>query len=358
MADGIRPCIREDFAQITNLYNKIFLRKKSGRSGNLQQYLEQAYLENPWASERFPSLVSEKGGKIDGFLGVIPQKMQFRGSQITTAVSSGLMVAKDHSGKRNPITGVSLLRRFLQGDQDLSLTDTANEITRKIWTGSGGSIAHPYSYTWIRLLKPLNACLDIGLKSDNLKRILSPLLKVGDAVLRRLPPVKPNPTDCEITDITVSKLLELNQQVPRRALMPDYDLKSLTWLVEMAEQSETEGPLIKRMVRSQSGTVLGWFVYYRSRNATGRVLQLVGLGNSFEPVLDSLIHDASKHGLNALWGRTEPGQNKLLTNKHCVFKGTPWVLVHSQQQEIVDAFQRADALFTGFDGEHWMKTNA
>jgi len=358
MADGIRPCIRKDFMQITNLHQEMFRSKQQHDSGNLHRYLEQAYLDNPWTSQSIPSLVSEKAGKIDGFLGVIPQKMQFRGSQITTAVSSALMVAKDRAGKRNPITGVSLLRRFLRGDQDLSLTDTANDVTRKIWTASGGSIAHPYCYTWMRPLKPLKMFLDIGLKSDKLVRMMSPVLGIGDAVLRRMPPVRPQPSDCEITDINVRELLELNQQAPRRAIMPDYDLESLTWLVQMAEQSETEGPLTKRLVRSQTGKVLGWFVYYRSRNATGRVLQLVGHPNSFEPVLDSLFHDASQHGLAALWGRTEPGQNRLLTKKHCVFRGTPWVLVHSKQQEIVESFQRADALFTGFDGEHWMKTNA
>ena len=358
MADGIRPCVREDFAQITHLYQEVFQTQQTHDRDDYQRYLEQANLDNPWVSASIPTLVSEKAGNIDGFLGVIPQRMQFRGSQIRTAVCSALMVEKNQSGQRNPITGVSLLRRFLQGDQDLSLTDTANDITRKIWTGSGGSIAHPYCYTWLRPLKPLKMLMDVGLESDRLVRMMSPLLGMGDAVLRRMPPVKPKPNDCEVIDISLQELLDLNQQAPRRAIMPDHDLESLSWLVQMAEQSETEGPLTRRLVRSRTGKILGWFVYYRSRNATGRVLQLVELGNSFEPLFDSLLHDASQHGLSALWGRAEPGQNKLLTRKRCLFRGTPWVLVHSQQQEIVDCFQRADALFTGFDGEQWMKTNA
>ena len=358
MTDGIRVCRRSDFEQITDLYRATFTDSNASHSSTLQQYLEQVYLDNPWASDIAASLVSEKSGRIDGYLGVIPQKLQFRGKQITMAVSSALMVAQDDSGNRNPITGVGLLRKFLNGQQDLSLTDTANDVTCRIWTASGGSIAHPYCYTWIRPLKPLTAGADVLLKNGMLQSMLRPLLGLCDSVLRRVPPIKPQPVDCEVVDISTAELRALQQQVTNRAIMPVRDQTCLDWLVEMAEQSEQEGPLAKCAVRSKAGKDLGWFVYYRSRNATGRVLQLVGLGSSYETVLDCLIHDASKHGLSAIWGRTEPGKNTVLAKRHCVFKGAPWVLVHSKNREIIDSFLQADALFTGFEGEHWMKTNA
>ena len=143
MTDGIRVCQRSDFEQIADLYRSTFADSTASRSSTLQKYLEQVYLGNPWATEIASPLVSEKSGRIDGFLGVIPQKLQFRGEQINMAVSSALMVVQDESGNRNPITGVGLLRKFLDGKQDLSLTDTANDVTCRIWTASGGSIAHP-----------------------------------------------------------------------------------------------------------------------------------------------------------------------------------------------------------------------
>ncbi len=357
MTDGIRVCQRSDFEQIADLYRSTFADSTASRSSTLQKYLEQVYLGNPWATEIASPLVSEKSGRIDGFLGVIPQKLQFRGEQITMAVSSALMVVQDESGNRNPITGVGLLRKFLDGKQDLSLTDTANDVTCRIWTASGGSIAHPYCYTWLRPLKPLTTCADVLLGSGRLQFLLNPLLSLCDAVLKRMPPIKPQPVDCEVVEISTAELLTLQQRVKNRAVLPCHDLSSMEWLVEMAEQSEEEGPLAKCVVRSK-GVDLGWFVYYRSRNAVGRVLQLVGFGNSYENVLDCLLQDASQHGVAALWGRTEPGKNTTLTKRRCVFKGAPWVLVHSKNRELIDAFQQADALFTGFEGEHWMKTNA
>lgn len=357
MTDGIRVCRRSDFEQIAELYRSTFTSSPASQSSKLQQYLEQVYLDNPWADEIAAPLVSEKSGRIDGYLGVIPQKMQFRGEQIRMAVSSALMVAQDEAGNRNPITGVSLLRRFLDGKQDLSLTDTANDVTCRIWTASGGSIAHPYCYTWLRPLKPLTTCADLLSRSGRFQFLLKPLLGLCDTVLKRMPPIKPKPVDCEVVEISTSELLTLQQRIRNRAILPCHDLTSMDWLVQMAEQSEDEGPLAKCAVRSR-GVDLGWFVYYRNRNAVGRVLQLVGFGNSYEAVLDCLLQDASQHGVAALWGRAEPGKNVALTKRRCVFRGMPWVLVHSRERQIVDAFQQADALVTGFEGEHWMKTNA
>jgi len=357
MTDGIRVCQRSDFEEIADLYRSTFQNSAVSQSSTLQQYLEQVYLDNPWATEIASPLVSQKSGRIDGFLGVVPQKLHFQGEQITMAASSALMVAQDEAGNRNPITGVGLLRTFLDGKQDLSLTDTANDITCRIWTASGGSIAHPYCYTWLRPLKPLATCADVLLGSGRLQSLVSPLLSLCDSVLKRMPPIKPQSVDCEVVEISTMELLKLQQRVKNRAVLPCHDLSSMEWLIEMAEQSDEEGPLAKCVVRSK-GVELGWFVYYRSRNAVGRVLQLVGFGNSYDAVLDCLIHDASQHGVAALWGRTEPGKNTTLTSRRCVFKGAPWVLVHSKRQEIIEAFQKADALFTGFEGEHWMKTNA
>ena len=358
MTDGIRSCRREDFEQITALYQSTFTKSGSNDGGRLQRYLERVYLDSPRPVEGYSSLVSEKAGRVDGYLGIIPHKMQFRGEEITTAVSSALMVAQDPSGYRNPITGIGLLRRYLDGPQDLSFTDTANDITCGLWTALGGSIAHPYCYTWVRPLKPLTTCVDVLRKSGMLRKFIRPVGLCGDSILRHLPPLKPKPVVCEVVEITTEQVLELQQQVKGRDMVPAHDHVSLDWRIQMAEQSEGEGPLAKCVVRSNKGVDLGWFVYYRSRNAVGRVLQLVSIGNAYEVVLDCLLHDASQHGLAALSGRAEPGQNKALTQRYCVFKGAPWVLISSKKTEIIAAFLRGDVLFTGFEGEHWMKTNA
>ena len=130
--EGIRPCTDNDFAQVTRLFQQAFPKNLKLFGNDLENHFEKIYLNNPWADDKYQSLVFERNGEVDGFIGIIPRKMRFRGRPITAAVSSMLMVKPDASGNRNPLTGISLMRRFLSGPQDLSLTDTANDTTRPI----------------------------------------------------------------------------------------------------------------------------------------------------------------------------------------------------------------------------------
>ena len=353
---GIRSCRRGDLPQVTEMYRQVFCEGEPTSDDSWRSYLEQVYFDNPWADDEFPSLVAEQNGVISGFLGVIPKWMQYRGETIRVAVSSALMVRIEDSGKRNPITGVSLLRRFLDGEQDLSLTDTANEVTRGIWTSCGGSIAFPYSYSWIRPLRPLNSYLEMSVSSSLLRGIVKPICSFADSILRHLPPLKPSQPGCRVKEIDTARLLELLTALPPRALMPQYDLASLEWLLAMAAGND-EGELAKRVVESADGKALGWFVHYHNRNGFGRVLQVAAFPRSMETVLDGLIDDARQAGVAALWGRTEPLHAMLLTQRHCLFQARPWVLVHSSRPEIIHSFQNADAFFSGLDGELWMKFN-
>lgn len=74
-------------------------------------------------------------GRILGFLGVMPRPMLFNGQLIKAAPSSQFIVAPESRS-----VGVMLLRAFFEGPQDLSLTDEANSISRKLWEKIGGTI--------------------------------------------------------------------------------------------------------------------------------------------------------------------------------------------------------------------------
>jgi hypothetical protein len=355
--NGIRPCERSDFPQVSKLYHQTFKPDQSFDNG-WSDYFQHAFLDNPWVDRRFPSLVFEQDGAVVGFLGVVPRPMLFHGRPITVAVSCALMVQTDNSGKRNPLIGISLMKRFLSGEQNLSVTDTANDITRRLWTSLGGAIAYPYSYAWMRPIRPLKTCLDIMVDSPLLKGLATPAVRLGDSLLSRLPGFKPAVSSSVAKDIDAAELIELTNSLPDYAIKPDYDVNSLEWLIMMAEQSETEGVLVRRKVESGAGRALGCYVYYRNRSGIGRVLQLSAYPQSMDAVLDCLIHEASEQGLAALRGRTDSSQVYLMHKRRCVFQGHSWFLVHSSNQELISAFQNADALFSGFDGERWMKMNA
>src|SRR5262249_60171977 len=77
--------------------------------------------------------------------------MLLHGRPIRAATSMHFMV---EPGSRSTLAGVQLLKTFFSGPQDLSLTDTAGAVGRKIWEGIGGDTALAYSINWTRLLRP------------------------------------------------------------------------------------------------------------------------------------------------------------------------------------------------------------
>jgi hypothetical protein len=73
--------------------------------------------------------------------------MSFRGKPIRAAIGSSFMV---ENAKDNPFAGAALLKAFLSGPQELSITDSANSISEALMKKLGGQ------------LLPLRACNGCG----------------------------------------------------------------------------------------------------------------------------------------------------------------------------------------------------
>ena len=57
--------------------------------------------------------------------------------------------------QRNPLVGAKLLRSALNGSHDLSISESANPLSLKMWEKSGGATLPPLSLSWMRILKPV-----------------------------------------------------------------------------------------------------------------------------------------------------------------------------------------------------------
>src|SRR5262245_30731790 len=140
----IRPFVRDDIPQVADLHRRVFgvgaKPYQQPISSKLLQsyadYFEDIFFRNPWYDEALPSLVHEEpSGKITGFLGIMPRRMSFNRRQITLSLSSQFIVDPD---SRSGLAGVQLLKTHLGGRSDFTLTDEANNISRKLWEGLGG----------------------------------------------------------------------------------------------------------------------------------------------------------------------------------------------------------------------------
>ncbi|HKQ75624.1 MAG TPA: hypothetical protein VJ810_18140 [Blastocatellia bacterium] len=322
----------------------------------LPDYFEQVFFHCPSPDEELSPLVyQESDGRIVGFLGVASRRMMLRDRPIRMAVSFHFMV---ESESRSTMAGVQLLRTFFSGPQDLSLTDGAGHIGRKVWEGVGGATAFLYSQFWTRILKPTQHIADLFGRRKilaPLARALSPLCYVADKAVRRaLPRYFPEaPTQYSEEELDVETLLHYLPQFSKTcALWPVYDDCSLRWLLAHADRMKHLGDFKKVLVRDSHGDIAGWFMYYLKPGGTSVVFQFVARKNATNEILDHLFNHASRHGSVAITGRLHPRYMHELSEKLCYFhRRGSWVLVHSNIGELLNIIHRGDAFLTGLEGE-------
>jgi hypothetical protein len=364
----IRPFAEDDIEQVSDLHWRVFddgsvpvsQQPVSELRQSYADYFERVFLRNPWRDEALPSLVYEGAdGKIAGFLGVLPRRMFLDGMPVSVALSSQFIVDPN---SRALGAGVQLLKAFLNGPQDLSLTDEANNASRKLWEALGGSTALLYSVHWTRLLRPSRFVIRHLEGRGALSLLASaskPLCNLIDAALARKSPHRFRQTEPKVSagELDADTLLAcLSQFSGSRSLWPEYDECSLKWLLEIITRQTRRGALRKLAIHNSKREVIGWYLYYLNPGGVSQVVQLVAKKNSIGDVLDHLFYDAWLNGSVAVSGRLEPPFMQTFSDKYCHFNcGQPWMLIHSHNPDILRAFHYGDALLSPLEGEMCMR---
>ncbi len=355
----IRPFVSEDIPQVGDLFIAIFRSDQNVRRRSVLDYFEEVYFQNPWREADLPCLVYEGGkGEILGFFGVVPRRMTLNGQSILAAVGGNLMVRPDRSGKRNAFATIELIRRFMAGKQDLAITDTGADPTRRIWERVGGYTARLYSLHWSRPIRRLAYRLAAHRK---LSPILGLMRRCSSMANTALAPLRPPwmdtvPPGCCTQTLSIDELLQgLADVQPYYSLQPDYERESLSWLLEMAAGKKGHGELKRTEVRESSGRRLGWYIYYLNSSGTSRVLQLAARHNAIDRVFGCLVAEARRAGTDALTGRLDPRFMGELTRQGCALSANSWVLAHAKNPYLLDPLRNGDAFFTGLEGEWWMR---
>src|SRR5262245_25657477 len=155
----IRVCVPEDMPRVADLFQTIFRGSPGPAPSSLQQCLLELFFKAPWHDPEFPSLVYiASDDAIRGFIGVIPLRVSLRGKEIRAALGSSLMV---ENARDDPFAGVLLLKAFLNGPQELSMTDTAKPVVVSMWTKLGAQLLPLESMHWWRVLRPAGLALSI-----------------------------------------------------------------------------------------------------------------------------------------------------------------------------------------------------
>ena len=357
----ILPCTREHIPGVVALFAEGGAPGDAADPDALARYLEDVYLDNPWHDPELPSLVCADGGRIDGFLGVVARPMLLRGQPVRGAASSNFRVRGGAGAPRNPLIAMRLLKRFFEGPQDLSVANGANPLSKKIWEGCGGISVPLCSLDWFRLIRPARGLLELaaGSRSRPWPRGLRPLSDLADVVagnrLARRAITDDSDAVPVVAELDPQVTVERLARAPDFDLTPIYDAASFGWLLARCRDKALGGRLRAMAVSGPQGRDLGWFVYYEKRPRVGEVVQLVANDGQLEAVLDAAIADAAAQGLALLRGDVDGRDLQAYRDALCLLNTGRWMLVHSRRQAIVDSFMRGSALFSGLDGERWIR---
>ncbi|MDB5358193.1 MAG: hypothetical protein JWN24_4646 [Phycisphaerales bacterium] len=351
-----RTFLEGDIPAVADLWMKVFRARKSPAPPSLLRYFNDVFFASPWRDDGPESRVYEDDqGRLAGFLGVMPRRMVFEGRPVQVAVSTQIMVDPD---RHCPFAAIQLQRDFFSGPQDLSLTDGANDVSRKLWEGLGGSVALMYSLEWTRVLRPTRHASQILSQRKPLAGALHaarPLCTMMDAAAARLPfgPFRVRPSPLIAEQATVQMLHACMEELGRRAaLRPQYKPDSLDWLLDMAERKEAHGRFHKTVARDARGRTAGWYLYYLKPGGASQVVQIGARDGSAGDLLDSLFHDASAGGSTAVCGQFDPTLIRELSDRHCDFRcRSLGVLVHSRNKDLLQAILRGDACLSRLEGE-------
>jgi hypothetical protein len=354
----VRPFVAADIPEVARLHQKAF------RIADLpaalspawyHDYFTRVFLENPAGPGTLPSLVYEEtDGRIAGFVGIAPRRIVIGGRRYRAVVSSQFIV---DPACPVGLVAVRLARTYLEGPQDLSIADEANDISRRIWERLGGTTARLYSLYWTRPLRPLRLAGSYvrGKRGVSwLAGAAQPLLGMCDALAVRLPgsPFRQRVPSTTADDLSRFTIVERADDFCEPAsLRIEHDDRTFRWLVDRAASRVAGGRLLKATIRSGQ-QVLGWYICHLDREGFGYVAHLGATPSSIEAVLEQLFFEAWRQGAIAVSGRLDPRFMEAFSDRHCLFhRRGPWVLIHAKRPDIVRAFESGNAWFSPLDGE-------
>lgn len=350
---GTRRLQREDLAEVSSLFRKTFNRERLASDSALDVYLERLFVDPLHDTPELGSLVHRKEtGEIDGFIGVIAMPFVIDGIERHAAICCALM-AENPAG--NALAGARLLRGFLSGPQDVSLTETANAVSKEMWRKLRGAVLPVYSLDWVRVFRPAAFAHALATSRWPALRPLHLLARPFDAIAHRAmaAPVRSSCTEDEITDDEAFAML-LAQFTAHLSARPAWDRIDLVRMAVDARRKSRFGAATFRVVR-RMGSPIGLYVRHARPGRIGLVLQIAAAPGRMQDVVDRLLASAYDEGLAGVRGRCQPAILEALLMRNCLYGNRASTLVHARNPALIEPFLTGRAFMNGFAGESWTR---
>ena len=355
----VRPFSDADIPAVARLHETVFntsARAESAGHDGYHAYFRDVFLRGPSRDPSLPSLVyQETTGGIAGFLGVVPRRLTMNQRQFQAVISSQFVV---DPGSRVALVAVALVKAFLEGPQDLSISDEATDTSRRIWEALGGTTALLHSLHWTRPLRPARFALSLMRERSPLRALAAaagPFALAFDAVATRVPQshlYQMKPGVSAVDDLTEHTVLAYEPTFVRTgALRVEYDEPTLRWVMKRARHRRATDDFRSAVIRNDH-RIIGWYLFHLDRAGIAHVLQIAADPAGIGDVLDHLFYQAAQQGAVAVQGRLDPRFLQVLSDKYCVMhRRGPWFLLKARHAELLRSFECGDAVFSRLDGE-------
>lgn len=357
---AIRPFEAGDIDRVAALYQTTFAKPGAKASSKLAQCLKEFYLEGPGADPDIPSLVHVGDhGAISGFVGVNVVPMTFSGRQMKAAFCGALMV---EDPKRDPLAGARLLKAFLSGSQDLSISETANKTSLEMSKALKGVAFPGYSLEWMRAFTPAAFTCDMVLRHSPLRQVALPVARGIDRLVRwsglgrglGVEEAGVGKSALALRAADASGLAEAVECLTTHyPLRPSWSPDDLGHVLTRAFDKPRYGDAVAMIASKGEGPVVGAFLYHLQPGGVGRVFQLLARPGMESTVIDCMFADAARRGAAGLRGRTQPAILNGLMGKKAMFANASSTVVFSRDEDILDCFASGRAFVNGIAGESW-----
>jgi hypothetical protein len=357
-AGNVRSLQPSDIPGVAQLFQTKFRDARRPAPAWLPAYLEEIFLNHPWQDGQQTSRVIVDGtGAVAGFIGVMPQRLLWGTTVVRTSVLGSLM---SREPQRNPLVGAKLLRSALNGSHDLSLSESANRLSLKMWEKSGGITLPLHSLSWIRVLRPVSFPFAMLAENRSFFSAITPVPRGLDRLAQAVVPsafaIASDGPQAESYDVGPD---EFAAAVPalctRYCIKPLWDEQILTWLLRHAA---TKGPFdaaVMRLVKGKGNRVVGGYIQYGKRYGVASVLQLFAIAGAERLVVDNMLTHAAATGFAAVRGRVQPEfLDSLVRQRSLMFRRAATV-IHTRDQSLRALLLGEGALITGLAAEGWSK---
>ncbi|HWU60395.1 MAG TPA: hypothetical protein VN112_00065 [Ensifer sp.] len=353
----VRPLAADDIGAVTALYYRILRQGKAAPPAALAAYFRAFYLDSPYRDPDIPALVHvADDGRVSGFVGVhlVPYLL---GERKLRAAYCGALMSEDHES--DPLAGARLLKAFISGPQDVSLSETANVISETMWTKLRGRTIPGYSFEWFRVLRPAGFASALAGEKVTLLQHLAPVARIidgrgtGKSSLTRFA-LTPAPAGLALEDADFAGFADAVRKLNAAKLVkPDWAHGYLDHVLANAVIKPAYGQAHMGLVKTKSGEPIGAFLYHLKPSGIGRVLEVSAMPGRLGPVLDLLFAHALENGAAGLRGRSSPELIEAATGRSMIMATISSTVVHSKDPAIAEAFLSGNSMLTGLAGERW-----